>query len=288
MRGYNPTVSELSEPYASSLPPLLALAFAEDLPDITGNAVFKSEDQAKARIIAKKNGVLAGVPAAAFAFRFLDPRCQVEVRLQDGAPVSAGQTVLEIWGPARALLAAERTALNFLMRLSGIATLTHRFVAQLEGTGCRLLDTRKTTPGFRRLEKHAVRCGGGSNHRMGLFDAAMIKDTHIAACGSITQAVARVREVWGEKVPLIVECASLEQVEEALACHVPHLLLDNMDLPTLRQAVAKAKGKAVLEASGGVHLENVREVALTGVDFVSVGAITHSAPALDCSMEVEA
>ena len=281
-------MSELPEPYATNLPPLLALAFSEDLPDITGNAIFTAEAHAKARIIAKKDGVLAGVPAAGFAFRFLDPRCQVAIRLGDGSAVTAGQTVLEVWGPARALLAAERTALNFLMRLSGVATLTRKFVSQLEGTGCRLLDTRKTTPGFRRLEKHAVRCGGGTNHRMGLFDAAMIKDTHIAACGSITQAVARVREVWGEKVPLIVECASLEQVDEALACHVPHLLLDNMDLPTLRQAVAKAKGKAVLEASGGVHLENVREVALTGVDFVSVGAITHSAPALDCSMEVVA
>lgn len=279
-------MSELPEPYASSLPPLLALAFAEDLPDITGNAVFAEEHEAKARIIAKKNGVLAGVPAAAYAFHFLDPRCQVAVRLEDGAPVAPGETVLELRGPARALLAAERTALNFLMRLSGIATLTSKFVSQLEGTGCRLLDTRKTTPGFRRLEKHAVRCGGGTNHRMGLFDAAMIKDTHIAACGSITQAAARVREVWGERVPLIVECSSLEEVEEALACRVAHLLLDNMDLATLRRAVARAKGKAVLEASGGITLENVKDVALTGVDFVSVGAITHSAPALDCSMEV--
>lgn len=281
-------MSELPEPYASSLPPLLALAFAEDLPDITGNAIFTAEDQARARIMAQKSGVLAGVPAAAFAFRFLDPRCQVAIRAQDGTPVAPGQTVLEVAGPARALLAAERTALNFLMRLSGIATLTARFVAALSGTGCRLLDTRKTTPGFRRLEKHAVRCGGGTNHRMGLFDAAMIKDTHIAACGSITGAVRRVREMWGEGVPLVVECASLEQVEEALSCQVPHLLLDNMDLLTLRQAVAIARGKAVLEASGGITLDNAREVAAAGVDFISVGAITHSAPALDCSMEVDA
>lgn len=281
-------MSELPEPYASSLLPLLALAFAEDLPDITANAVFKAEDQAKAHIVAKKDGVLAGVPAAAFAFRFIEPRCQVDIRVGDGSPVVAGQTVLEVCGPARVLLAAERTALNFLMRLSGIATLTSKFTFELAGTGCRLLDTRKTTPGFRRLEKHAVRCGGGINHRMGLYDAAMIKDTHIAACGSITHAVARVREVWGESVPLVVECKSLEQVEEALACRVPHLLLDNMDLTMLRQAVARAKGRAVLEASGGITLENVREVALTGVDFVSVGAVTHSAPALDCSMEVMA
>lgn len=264
----------------------MALAFAEDLPDITGNAVFPPEKQAQARLVAKKDGVLAGVPAAAYAFQFLSPLCRVTGHLADGSRVLSGATVLEVHGPARALLAAERTALNFLMRLSGIATLTSKFVAELSGTGCRLLDTRKTTPGFRRLEKHAVRCGGGTNHRLGLYDAAMVKDTHIAACGSITEAVRRVRALWGDAVPLVVECATLEQVEEALGCGVPHLLLDNMALPTLRQAVGMAKGKAVLEASGGITLDNAREVALAGVDFISVGAITHSAPALDCSMEV--
>ncbi|MGC8916765.1 MAG: carboxylating nicotinate-nucleotide diphosphorylase [Thermoanaerobaculum sp.] len=279
-------MSELSEPYASCLPPLVAMALAEDLPDVTGNAVFGQKAVARARILVKKAGVLAGVPAAAYVFRYLDPRCQLRILLNDGAAVAGGETVLEVSGSARALLAAERTALNFLMRLSGIATLTSRFVAELAGTGCRLLDTRKTTPGFRRLEKHAVRCGGGTNHRMGLYDAAMVKDTHIAACGGITQAVERVREQWGEGVPLVVECGTLAEVEEALSCGVGHLLLDNMDLPTLTQAVAKAKGKALLEASGGITLANVREVALTGVDFVSVGAITHSAPALDCSLEV--
>lgn len=279
-------MSELPEPYASCLPPLVAMALAEDLPDVTGNAVFGRKAVARARILVKKAGVLAGVPAAAYVFRYLDPRCQLRILLNDGAAVAGGETVLEVSGSARALLAAERTALNFLMRLSGIATLTSRFVAELAGTSCRLLDTRKTTPGFRRLEKHAVRCGGGTNHRMGLYDAAMVKDTHIAACGSITQAVARVRAQWGEGVPLVVECGTLAEVEEALSCGVGHLLLDNMDLPTLTQAVAKAKGKAVLEASGGITLANVREVALTGVDFVSVGAITHSAPALDCSLEV--
>jgi nicotinate-nucleotide pyrophosphorylase (carboxylating) len=221
-------------------------------------------------------------------FQLLDPSCRFQVLHTDGEQAEAGTVVCQVEGQARALLAGERTALNFLMRLSGIATLTSRFVAQLAGTTCQLLDTRKTTPGFRRLEKHAVRCGGGRNHRMGLFDAAMVKDTHIAACGSLSAAVAKVRQQWGEAVPLVVECATLAQVEEALACGVPHLLLDNMDLATLREAVRLARGRAVLEASGGVDLANVREVALTGVDYVSVGAITHSAPALDCSMEVVA
>ncbi|MCX7894778.1 MAG: carboxylating nicotinate-nucleotide diphosphorylase [Thermoanaerobaculum sp.] len=230
-------MSHLPEPYASSLPHLLALAFAEDLPDITGEALFPPTAKARAHIKAKQQGVLAGVPAAAYAFCFLDPSCEVRVQREDGQAVSPGETILEVEGPARALLAAERTALNFLMRLSGIATLTHQFVEALRGTGCQLLDTRKTTPGFRRLEKHAVRCGGGKNHRMGLYDAAMVKDTHIAACGSITLAVDKVRRRWGGQTPLVVECSTLEQVEEALACAVPHLLLDNMDLATLRQAV---------------------------------------------------
>ncbi|MGQ9495557.1 MAG: carboxylating nicotinate-nucleotide diphosphorylase [Thermoanaerobaculaceae bacterium] len=277
---------ELPEPYATALPPLLAMAFAEDLPDITGTAIFAPETEVKAAIIAKKDGVVAGLPAAAHAFQFLHPSCHVTPFHRDGDRVVAGTKLLEVRGPARSLLAAERTALNFLMRLSGIATLTSQFVAHLAGTSCRLLDTRKTTPGFRLLEKHAVRCGGGCNHRLGLFDAAMIKDTHIAACGSLSAAVERVREAWGDRFPLIVECACLAQVEEALACGVVHLLLDNMDLGTLRKAVKLARGKAQLEASGGITLANVREVAETGVDFVSVGVITHSAPALDCSMEV--
>lgn len=277
---------ELAEPYASCLPPLVALALAEDLPDLTGTAIFPSTAQARAHILAKKEGVVVGAAAAGFVFSFLDARCQCRIGCQDGQKVVPGTVILEVTGPARALLAGERTALNFLMRLSGIATLTSRYVAELAGTSCRLLDTRKTTPGYRRLEKHAVRCGGGTNHRLGLYDAAMIKDTHVAACGSITRAVDQVRRQWGEAVPLVVECARLAQVEEALACRVGHLLLDNMDLATLAEAVRLAKGKALLEASGGITLDNLRQVASTGVDFVSVGAITHSAPALDVSMEV--
>ncbi len=276
----------LPEPYATALPPLLAAAFAEDLPDLTGAAVFGPDDVTSAVLVAKKPGVLAGMPAFAAAFAFLDARCEVTSAKSDGDDVAAGDEVARVAGPARAILAAERTALNFATRLSGIATLTRRFVAAVAGTGCAILDTRKTTPGWRALEKHAVRCGGGRNHRMGLFDAAMLKDTHLAAAGSITAAVAKVRERWGATVPLVVECADLAMVEEAVACGVAHVMLDNMDLETVARAVRLVAGRARLEASGGVTLESAQALAAAGVDFVSVGAITHSAPALDLSLKV--
>ena len=277
---------DLPEPYATHLPPLLAQAFAEDLPDITSAAVFAPDRRIRAALKVKAKGVLCGVPAFCAAFATLDPTVGCEVRHGDGDGADPGSLAVSLEGRARALLAAERTALNFVMRLSGIATLTRRFVTAIAGTGCRVLDTRKTTPGFRALEKHAVRCGGGTNHRMGLFDVAMLKDTHLAAAGSLTGAVARVRERWGEDVSLVVECATLDQVGEALDCRVRHLLLDNMDEPTLREAVAVADHRAALEASGGINLDNARAVAQTGVEFISVGALTHSAPALDLSLEV--
>jgi nicotinate-nucleotide pyrophosphorylase len=276
----------LPEPYASHLPPLLAAAFAEDLPDLTGTAVFAPGDRTSAVLVAKRPGVLCGMPAFAAAFAFLHHGCKVELAHGDGEPIPAGETAAKVTGPTRAILAAERTALNFATRLSGIATLTRRFVDEVEGTRCRVLDTRKTTPGWRALEKHAVRCGGGTNHRMGLFDAAMLKDTHLAAAGSLREAVARVRERWGESVPLVVECATLAMVEDAMACSVAHIMLDNMSLAVIRQAVTLVTGRARLEASGGVTLENARALAETGVDFISVGALTHSAPALDLSMQV--
>ena len=276
----------LPEPYASHLPPLLAAAFAEDLPDLTGTAVFAAGDRTSAVLVAKQPGILCGMPAFSAAFVFLDEGCTVDVLHGDGEAITAGETAAKVNGPARAILAAERTALNFAIRLSGVATLTHRFVAAMAGTRCRVLDTRKTTPGWRALEKHAVRCGGGMNHRMGLFDAAMLKDTHLAAAGSLPDAVAKVRDRWGESVPLVVECASLATVEEALACGVAHIMLDNMDLAAIRKAVKVVAGRARLEASGGVTLESARALAETGVDFISVGALTHSAPALDLSMQV--
>ena len=276
----------LAEPYATALPPLLAAAFAEDLPDLTGAAVFGPDDRTTAVLVAKKAGTLAGMPAFAAAFSFLDARCAVEASRGDGDRAAAGDEVARVTGPARAVLAAERTALNFATRLSGIATLTRAFVDAVAGTRCAILDTRKTTPGWRALEKHAVRCGGGRNHRMGLFDAAMLKDTHLAAAGSITAAVGKVRDRWGAGVPLVVECADLAMVEEAVACGVGHILLDNMDLDTVSRAVLLVSGRAVLEASGGVTLESAQALAAAGVDFVSVGALTHSAPALDLSLKV--
>ncbi len=277
---------ELPEPYASHFPPLLAAALAEDLPDLTGPAVFGPDETVTAALAVKAPGVLAGTPAFAAAFAFLDARCGVEELRGDGDAVGAGDEAALVHGPARAVLAAERTALNFVTRLSGVATLTRRFVDAVAGTGCAILDTRKTTPGWRALEKHAVRCGGGTNHRMGLYDAAMLKDTHLAAAGSITAAVSRVRGRWGDDVALVVECADLAMVGEALACNVGHIMLDNMDLAGVRGAVALVAGRARLEVSGGVTLATVRAFAETGVDFVSVGALTHSAPALDLSLKV--
>ncbi|MBZ5587746.1 MAG: carboxylating nicotinate-nucleotide diphosphorylase [Acidobacteriia bacterium] len=276
----------LPEPYATHLPPLLAAAFSEDLPDLTGAAVFGADDRTTAVLLVKKAGVLAGVPAFVAAFEFLDQRCTVEPSHGDGDGVASGDQAAVVHGPARAVLAAERTALNFVTRLSGIATLTRRFVDAVAGTSCTVLDTRKTTPGWRALEKHAVRCGGGANHRMGLFDVAMLKDTHLAATGSITAAVAKVRERWGGSVPLVVECADLAMVEEALACRVGHIMLDNLDVSLVRNAVTLVAGRAKLEASGGVTLESARALAEAGVDFVSVGTLTHSAPALDLSLKV--
>ena len=277
---------ELHEPYASHLPPLLAAALAEDLPDLTGTALFGPDETTTAALVVKQPGVLAGMPAFAAAFEFLDGRCRVDALRGDGDAAAAGDEAARVHGPARAVLAAERTALNFATRLSGVATLTRRFVDAVAGTPCKVLDTRKTTPGWRALEKHAVRCGGGTNHRMGLYDAAMLKDTHLAAAGSITAAVARVRERWGAAVTLVVECADLAMVEEALACKVGHIMLDNMDLAGVRGAVALTAGRARLEVSGGITLATVRAFAETGVDFVSVGALTHSAPALDLSLKV--
>ncbi len=281
-------MSALPEPYASHLPPLLAAALAEDLPDLTGEAVFGPDETMTAALVVKAPGVLSGVPAFAAAFEFLDGRCRVEAVSGDGDAVRTGDDAARVFGPARAVLAAERTALNFVTRLSGVATLTRRFVDAVAGTPCRVLDTRKTTPGWRALEKHAVRCGGGTNHRMGLYDAAMLKDTHLAAAGSITTAVSKVRARWGEGVALVVECADLAMVEEALACKVGHIMLDNMNLEGVRGAVALVAGRARVEVSGGVTLANVRAFAETGADFVSVGALTHSAPALDLSLKARA
>jgi len=266
-------------------------ALDEDLhygPDHTTAATAPSGATATAAVIARQPGVLAGLPVALAVLDVagVDPDA-AQVRGRDGGLVSPGTEVLRIQAPLRELLGAERTLLNFLTHLSGIATVTRAWVDELAGTGCVVRDTRKTTPGLRQLEKYAVRCGGGANHRMGLGDAALIKDNHVAAAGGVAAAIRAVRAAAPD-LPLEVECDDLDQVREALATGAELLLLDNMSLDDLRAAVALAAGykSARLEASGGLRLACAREVAQTGVDFIAVGALTHSSPALDLGLDV--
>lgn len=254
--------------------------------DVTTLATIPKSARAQAVILCKEQGVLAGVPVVLETFRQVDENVTVDFTIKDGETMSERQQIALFSGPARGILTAERTALNFLQRLSGISTLTRRFVEAVRGTGAVILDTRKTTPGIRVLEKYAVRCGGGQNHRMGLFDMVMIKDNHIAAAGSITNAINAIRKLRG-KLKIEVECKNLEEVREALdAGKVDRIMLDNMTCDTMREAVEFVSGRLELEASGGVTLETVREIALTGVDYISVGALTHSAKALDISLEI--
>jgi nicotinate-nucleotide pyrophosphorylase (carboxylating) len=269
---------------------LVRRALAEDIGggDVTTDATVAPDARAQGLITQKAPGAVYGLDACEASFALLDPEVRFERLTQEGRWRDDGGPVLSIEGRARALLTGERTALNFLGRLSGVATLVARFVHEVEGTGAVVLDTRKTTPGLRALEKAAVAAGGASNHRVGLFDAILIKENHVAAAGSIAQAVARAREAAPELVgALEVEVRNSEEIEEALATCAPRLLLDNMSVEQLREAVAQVDGRAKLEASGNVTLENVRERALTGVDFISVGALTHSAPALDLSLILE-
>lgn len=264
-------------------------ALREDLGragDITTSALIPAGTTCSATIVSLESGRMAGSGVAADVFRALEPRLRVEVPVTDGRDIASGDTLLRISGRAAPILTAERTALNLLSRMCGIATLTSRFVSAMEGTGARLSDTRKTTPGLRVLEKYAVTCGGGINHRFGLDDAVLVKDNHLTAAGSLTEAVGRVRAVVGHTVTVEVEVDSLEQLDEAMACGVDAVLLDNMDPATLRRAVEMVAGRAVTEASGGVTLGTIRAVAESGVDIVSVGALTHSARSLDLSLEV--
>ena len=265
-------------------------ALAEDLGragDVTTDAVCPPDLAARARLVARAPGRIAGLDASLLAFRLLDPDVRFDVRLDDGGDASAGETIAGVAGRARALLAAERTALNLLGHLSGIATATRDVVARLEGLPTRVAATRKTTPGLRALEKHAVRLGGGTPHRYGLDDAVLVKDNHVALAGGIAEAVRRVRASVGHLVKVEVEVETLAQLDEALALEVEVVLLDNMDVSTLREAVRRAKGRAVTEASGGVRPETIRAVAETGVDVVSLGWLTHSAPSLDVALDVE-
>ena len=268
-------------------PKIVARALAEDLGDgdVTSAAIVPEGARARATITQKAPGVIFGLDAAEAAFRALDPRARVERRAPEGEWRDGGP-VLEVEGSARALLSAERTALNFLAHLSGIATLTARCVRETEGTRTRILDTRKTTPGLRALEKAAVRAGGGVNHRAGLYDAILIKENHATMAGGVGEAVRRARAA-APGLPLEVECRTLEEVDEALAAGAPRILLDNMGPDALRAAVERVAGRAETEASGGITPDSIRVHADTGVDFISLGALTHSAPALDLSLILE-
>jgi nicotinate-nucleotide pyrophosphorylase (carboxylating) len=264
---------------------LVQRALAEDLGagDVTSVATVPAQARARALITQKQGGVVYGLDAAALAFTLLDPDAHLVRVALEGEWRDAGAEVLRVDGSTRALLAAERTALNFLAHLSGIATFAARCVREVEGTGATILDTRKTTPGLRLLEKAAVAAGGATNHRVGLFDAILIKENHIAAAGGIDAAVAAAR-AHAPDVPLEVEVRDSREIAEALNAGVERLLADNMSIDELSAAVAQVAGRASVEASGGVTLETLRAVAGTGVQFISIGALTHSAPALDLSM----
>lgn len=253
--------------------------------DITTRAIVPKNLKAKAVLLAKQDLVLCGLPLVAATFRLLDPKIKIRAKFQEGAPVKKGAVLAELSGTARALLSGERVALNFLQRLCGIATLTRRFVAAVRGTRAKILDTRKTTPGLRLLERYAVAAGGGVNHRFDLRSAAMAKDNHLVVAGSVREALARLARFKGRR-PVIVEVKDLRELAEALDAGARRILLDNMPVARLAEAVRRTAGRAVLEASGGVSLKNVRSIAATGVDFISVGALTHSAPAADISLEI--
>jgi nicotinate-nucleotide pyrophosphorylase (carboxylating) len=257
--------------------------------DVTTRSTVPAEARAQAHITQKQAGVVYGLDAAELAFRLLDPGVEVRREVQEGEWREHGGAVVSLEGSARALLTGERTALNFLAHLSGVATLAARAARELEGTGSKLLDTRKTTPGLRALEKAAVRAGGGVNYRVGLYDAILIKENHIAAAGGIAAAIERARAQAPElAATLEIEVRDSGEIEQALAAGAPRLLLDNMDEAQLRAAVAQVAGRAELEASGGVTLATLRAVAETGVEWISVGALTHSAPALDLSLKLTA
>jgi nicotinate-nucleotide pyrophosphorylase (carboxylating) len=265
---------------------VVATALAEDVGagDRTSEALVPTDARCRAQLLLEEPGVVCGVPVAAAVFRALDPSVRVDARVDEGAAVSDVPAVLaEIEGPARAVLTGERVALNLVARLSGIASLTRRYVELADGTGSTILDTRKTTPGLRALEKYAVRCGGGANHRAGLYDAILVKENHLRIAGGITAAVASLNGNGA----IEVEAETLDQVREALDTGVHRILLDNMTPEQVTEAVAVAGGRAELEASGGISLATIRSYAETGVDFISVGALTHGARSLHVSLEVE-
>jgi len=268
-------------------------ALLEDLgaaQDWTSSLLIDRDHSGNASIVAKQEGVLAGISVAKAVFEHVDDCLKLKNRLSDGARLQPGVCVFEMSGALQSILTAERTALNFLQRLSGIATLTSRFVGQVQGTGVTILDTRKTTPGLRELEKQAVRIGGGDNHRFGLYDMILIKENHIQAAGSIPAAVTRIREALAERhlsLRIEIEVRTLDELEIVLPLNVDRVMLDNMSVVEIKEAVKRVCSGVELEVSGGVTLETVRNLAETGVDFISVGALTHSAPAMDFSLLVD-
>ena len=256
--------------------------------DLTTLATVVSDRRARGRLVARRAGVVSGVPLAVEAFCILDPKVTIRVDQEDGAHIARGESILYLTGHARSLLAAERVALNFMQRLSGVASLTAKYVEEVRGTRARILDTRKTTPGWRLLEKYAVRCGGGTNHRLNLSSAVLIKDNHLAAVdGDVAVAVRRARDLAPVGTKVEVECESLEQVKAALEANADIVMLDNMSPTQMGECVRLVNGRALTEASGGINLDTVRRIAETGVDWISVGALTHSAPALDLALDFE-
>jgi len=275
-------------PHALLIEPIVRHALEEDLGragDITSELTIAAESRSAARLVARKGGTIAGLVAAECCFRLVDPSLKFDTKVPDGTTVPAGTVLATIEGLSRAVLTGERVALNFAGHLSGIATATRGLVDAVAGTRARIVCTRKTTPGLRVLEKYAVRCGGGFNHRFGLDDAVLVKDNHLVAAGGIKPAVARVRAGLGHMAKIELEVDSLAQLEEALALGVDTILLDNMKIDDMRRAVALAQGRATLEASGNIALSTVRAVADTGVDYISSGAITHSAVNLDVALD---
>ena len=289
-RGFNPTRG-LRFPLARLMTGTVVRdALEEDgaANDLTSIATIVSDRRSRCVIIAREAGVIAGIPLARETFRQRDPRASVRAAVRDGQKVNAATPVIFVTGHARGLLSAERVALNFLQRLSGVASLTRKYVDAVKGTGVKILDTRKTTPGWRRLEKYAVRAGGGMNHRNDLSSAVLIKDNHLTAVdGDVELAVRRSRELAPPGTPVEVECDDLDQVRSALVAEAEVIMLDNMADAIMREAVELINGRAVSEASGGVTLDRVRAIAETGVDWISVGALTHSAKAMDLALDFE-
>jgi nicotinate-nucleotide pyrophosphorylase (carboxylating) len=272
-----------------AIKPIIEYALKEDIGDgdVTTDSIIPSETIAKASMLTKAPGIIAGLSIAEYVFKSLSPDIEWHPLFNDGDKVKKGDTIAKIKGPYRALLTGERLALNFLQRMSGIATITSKFVEEVKGFKTRILDTRKTVPGLRILDKYSVRMGGGMNHRIGLYDMALIKDNHIKVAGGIASAIDQVRKNAGHRIRIEVETSTLEQVREALDKNVEMIMLDNMNTSTMAEAVKIINGRAEVEASGNMSLDRIREVAATGVDYVSIGALTHSVTALDISMNIE-